>query len=103
MGEAILAGIITSGYIESKDIAFYELDKNRINHIEKTYAVKCVKNIGEGVRYSEYLLLAVKPQNIKMSGKQLFFDYTFKSKGFYDVHFSIGNDLIATYTVRVEN
>ena len=45
----------------------------------------------------------VKPQNIKMSGKQLFFDYTFKSKGFYDVHFSIGNDLIATYTVRVEN
>jgi len=65
MGEAILTGIITSGYIESKDIAFYELDKNRINHIEKTYAVKCVKNIGEGVRYSEYLLLAVKPQNIK--------------------------------------
>ena len=65
MGEAILKGIITSGYMESKDIAFYELDKDRINHIEKTYAVESVKNIGEGVRYSEYLLLAVKPQNIK--------------------------------------
>ena len=65
MGEAILKGIITSGYMESKDIAFYELDKDRINHIKKTYAVESVKNIGEGVRYSEYLLLAVKPQNIK--------------------------------------
>jgi len=65
MGEAILKGIITSGYMESKDIAFYELDKDRIDYIEKTYAVESVKNIGEGIRYSEYLLLAVKPQNIK--------------------------------------
>ena len=65
MGEAILKGIITSGYMENKDIAFYELDKNRIDHIEKTYAVESVKNIGQGVRFSEYLLLAVKPQNIK--------------------------------------
>ncbi len=65
MGEAILKGIIASGYIEGRDIAFYELDKNRANYIEKTYAIKSVKNIREGVRYSEYLLLAVKPQNIK--------------------------------------
>ncbi len=65
MGEAILKGIITSGYIESKDIAFYELDKKRINHIEKTYAIESVKNIGEGIRFSKYVLLAVKPQNIK--------------------------------------
>ncbi len=65
MGEAILKGIITSRYIESKDIAFYELDKKRINHIEKTYAIESVKNIGEGIRFSKYVLLAVKPQNIK--------------------------------------
>jgi pyrroline-5-carboxylate reductase len=65
MGEAILKGIITSGYMESKDIAFYELDNNRIDHIEKNYAIESVKNIGECVHYSEYLLLAVKPQNIK--------------------------------------
>ena len=65
MGEAILKGIITSGYIESKDIAFYELDKNRIKYIEKTYSIECVKNIGEGICFSEYVLLAVKPQNIK--------------------------------------
>jgi len=65
MGEAILKGIITSGHIESKDITFYELDKNRIKYIEKTYAIESVKNIDEGIRFSEYVLLAVKPQNIK--------------------------------------
>ena len=43
MGEAILKGIISSEYIESKDIAFYELDKNRIKYIEKTYAIESVK------------------------------------------------------------
>jgi pyrroline-5-carboxylate reductase len=71
MGEAILRGIITSGYIESKDIVFYELDKKRIKYIEKTYAVKSVKNIGEGIHYSEYILLCVKPQNIKQVLKDI--------------------------------
>ena len=65
MGEAILKGIITSGYMESKDIAFYELDKKRVKYIEKTYAIENIKNISEGIRGSEYVLLAVKPQNIK--------------------------------------
>lgn len=65
MGEAILKGIITSGYMEPKDIAFYELDKKRIKYIKKTYAVESIGSISEGVSDSEYVLLAVKPQNIK--------------------------------------
>ena len=65
MGEAILKGVITSGYMESKDIAFYELDNERIKYIKKTYAIESIKNIGEGIGDSEYVLLAVKPQNIK--------------------------------------
>jgi pyrroline-5-carboxylate reductase len=65
MGEAILKGIIDSGYLENKKIAFYELDKKRIKYIEKTYTVESIKDLSEGVRDSEYILLAVKPQNIK--------------------------------------
>jgi pyrroline-5-carboxylate reductase len=65
MGEAILKGIVDSGYIESKNIAFYELDKKRIKYIKETYTVESVKDLSEGIRDSEYILLAVKPQNIK--------------------------------------
>jgi pyrroline-5-carboxylate reductase len=65
MGEAILKGTINSGYIESNNIAFYELDKKRIKYIKETYAIESVKDLGEGICDSEYILLAVKPQNVK--------------------------------------
>ncbi|MFC2144891.1 pyrroline-5-carboxylate reductase [Actinomycetota bacterium] len=65
MGEAILKGLINSGHMESKNLAFYETDKKRIKYIKETYAVESIKNLSEGIRDAEYILLAVKPQNIK--------------------------------------
>lgn len=50
-----------------------------------------------------FLTETVNPKKIKIYNKTLTFEFPFNTKGFYDVHFSIGNDLIATYTVKVEN
>ncbi len=48
-----------------------------------------------------FLTQTVNPENIHIENKVLTFDYPFNNRGFYDVHFSLGKDLIATYTVKV--
>lgn len=44
----------------------------------------------------------VKP-TVLINDKELTIKHSFKSKGFFDVHFFIGTEIIATYTVNVEN
>ncbi len=65
MGEAILKGITASGFIGNKSITFYEVDKKRSEYIKNTYGIDMAGSISESARNSEYILLAVKPQNIK--------------------------------------
>jgi len=50
-----------------------------------------------------FLTKTINPENIQINNNTLSFEYPFDNKGFYDVHFTIGNDLIATYTIKVEN
>lgn len=64
MGEALLRSIIDSGFIKNKDIAFFEADKERSKYIENTYEIDRTGSISESARDSEYVLIAVKPQNI---------------------------------------
>ncbi len=44
-----------------------------------------------------------KPKSIVINNKSLSLEHQFKNKGFYDVHLYIKDDLISTYTVKVEN
>ncbi|WP_323787027.1 transglutaminase domain-containing protein [Psychroserpens sp.] len=44
----------------------------------------------------------VKPSSIVLDNLSLTLELKFEDTGFYDTHFLIGNDLIATYTFKVE-
>ena len=47
--------------------------------------------------------ITVKPSRIEMDNLSLTLEYQFDKIGYYDTHFLIGKDLIATYTFKVEN
>jgi len=44
----------------------------------------------------------VKPSNNRIDNLSLTLELQFNTTGFYDTHFLIGDDLIATYTFKVE-
>lgn len=49
-----------------------------------------------------YDIIRKKPKAISINNQELVIGYTFKSRGFYDVHLYIKEELIATYTFRVK-
>ena len=51
---------------------------------------------------SGYNQWKTKPTSIVLKDKLLTLEHQFNNKGFYDVHFYLGDDLISTYTVKVE-
>jgi pyrroline-5-carboxylate reductase len=65
MGEAILKGILESSFLNAGQVAFYEKSASRRDYIEKTYGIVSAEDICSSVKDSKYLLMAVKPQNIK--------------------------------------
>ena len=46
-------------------------------------------------------LVALDITDLKEDNETILFSTKFKNKGFYDVHIAIGNDVVATYTVKV--
>jgi len=79
------------------------LKKNTILKFEYTLKNKVALKDVVLILDNGFLTETVTPDKVQVKGKLLSFEFPFKTKGFYDVHFSIGNDLIATYTVKVEN
>lgn len=65
MGEAILKGVLESSFLSTGQVAFYEKIASRRNYIAKTYGISPAGDICSSVKDSKYLLIAVKPQNIK--------------------------------------
>lgn len=65
MGEAILKGILESSFLNTAQVVFYEKDALRRDYIAKTYGISASVDICSSVKGSKYLLIAVKPQNIK--------------------------------------
>lgn len=52
---------------------------------------------------SGYNSKKIHPKIISNKNQSLTMEYKFKSTGFYDVHFLIGDDLISTYTFKVKS
>lgn len=50
-----------------------------------------------------FISSTVKPSSIVLDDLSLTLTYQFNKKGFYDTHFLIGSDIIATYTFKVDN
>jgi len=71
MGEAILKGILDSGFLKSNEIIFYDNDNYRSRYIKNNYKIYSAEGIIEVIKKSRYILLAVKPQNLKMVLEQM--------------------------------
>jgi pyrroline-5-carboxylate reductase len=65
MGSALLKGIIDSGFLKSREIAVFDIDNEKIKKNEELFKVNSFKNLKEIIINSRYILIAVKPQNIK--------------------------------------
>jgi pyrroline-5-carboxylate reductase len=62
MGEAILKALLKKGF-KKEGILCSEIKSDRVNFIEKTYGVKCLKKPEELVRKTDYIIIAIKPQD----------------------------------------
>lgn len=65
MGSTLLKGIINSGFLNSKEIVVFDIDNGKIKKIKELFKVNSFKNLKEIIINSKYILIAVKPQNIK--------------------------------------
>jgi pyrroline-5-carboxylate reductase len=64
MGEAILKALLKNG-TQKSSILCAETKSVRASFIIKTYGIKCYDNTEEVVKKTDYLILAVKPQDSK--------------------------------------
>lgn len=63
MGEAILAGLVRKG-VEPETLLVSDISRERLECLKNKLGVKTTVDNKEVVRYSEVIILAVKPQNI---------------------------------------
>lgn len=65
MGEAILKGVLDCSFLKPAEIIIYDRDGSREKYIRVNYKVCVAKDIPGLVKQARYLLIAVKPQDIK--------------------------------------
>jgi pyrroline-5-carboxylate reductase len=65
IGETILSALINSNKINLKNIIASVKQKNRIQELEKKLKIKITINNTEVVKYSDIIIIATKPQNVK--------------------------------------
>ncbi len=64
MGESIAKALIGAS-LQKESILFSEMKKERAKHIEKVYGLKCIKSLAELVKKTDYIILAIKPQDAR--------------------------------------
>ena len=64
MGSSILKGVTSSNFLENKNIAIFDLNKEKIEELLKEYGVKRAKSENEIAKESNILILSVKPNII---------------------------------------
>jgi len=64
MGSSILKGVTASNFLENKNIAIFDLNKEKIEELSKEYGVKRAKSENEIAKESSILILSVKPNII---------------------------------------
>ncbi|MCP8312522.1 MAG: pyrroline-5-carboxylate reductase, partial [Candidatus Methylarchaceae archaeon HK02M1] len=65
MGEALIAGFLKSKAFTPQDICASEIVEGRRRYIADTYHIECFEDIGRLVAFSDLIIVAVKPGNIK--------------------------------------
>jgi len=78
MGEAILKGVLDGCFLESCQILFYDKDNTREKYIKRKYKVNAANEIIELVKKTRYILVAVKPQDIKTVLDEIKISFNYK-------------------------
>jgi len=64
MGEALIAGLVHSGWSAADEILVCEIHEERRAYLGKEYGVGTTRDATDAVRQSKNVLVAVKPQDI---------------------------------------
>ncbi len=108
--EAFLASPIIYGKA-FKNLTLHKAPKQMHHNIKKYEKISFEYELRKTVTTDDIYLLIdngytnrkTEPTTIAIDHKSLTLEHQFNSKGFYDVHLYIGDDLISTYTVEVKN
>ncbi|WP_432667151.1 pyrroline-5-carboxylate reductase [Wukongibacter baidiensis] len=64
MAEGIIKGFISSGTVNSEQILIYDISKDRMSSLKKTYCINTFTNISNAVKEADVVFVSVRPQNI---------------------------------------
>ncbi|RJS74823.1 pyrroline-5-carboxylate reductase [Candidatus Bathyarchaeota archaeon] len=64
MGEAIIAGLLSSGVYKPSDLKAYDISPMRRRYINDTYGVRCPETVEEALENAEIVFVAVKPKDM---------------------------------------
>lgn len=64
MGEAIVAGLISSNRYTSEDIVCYDISFERREYMRKVYGVRCLDKPSEDIRDAHIIFISVKPKDV---------------------------------------
>ncbi len=64
MAEAIIKGVLSSGFLSARDIICYEIKPQRAKYIENNYHLSFTDEISQIALYSRGILISVKPGNV---------------------------------------
>ncbi|KYH36480.1 MAG: pyrroline-5-carboxylate reductase [Candidatus Bathyarchaeota archaeon B24] len=64
MGEAIIAGLLSSGAYKPGDLKAYDISPLRRRYISETYGVECPETVDEALEDAEIVFVAVKPKDM---------------------------------------
>jgi pyrroline-5-carboxylate reductase len=64
MGEAIMKALMDRGF-KKEALQCAEIKKERADYVKKVYGLKCAKTLSELVQKTDYIVLAIKPQDAK--------------------------------------
>ena len=65
MAEAILKGGLSSAVFASEDFLISDIDSNRCTYLRDTYKINTTEDNKKAFAFGDYIILAVKPQNMK--------------------------------------
>lgn len=79
MGETILKGVVDCSFLKPAEIIIYDRDVYREEYIRDNYRVCVAKDIPGLVKQARYILIAVKPQDIKTVLEKLRINFNSKT------------------------
>jgi len=65
MAEGIIKGLVNDGIIEADKISVFDIIESRMQYLKQTYGINYFKEVNAGIKSSDIIVVAVKPQDMK--------------------------------------